>query len=83
MRKTLVTAAFAASILSATAFAATTDVGPIKMIDTTKHQLTLTDGKTFVLPANFSETFKIGDKVKVTYTMKGGKMMASDVVKAS
>ena len=83
MRKSLVTAALAASIVSATAFAATSDVGPIKAIDAAKHQLTLADGKIFVLPANFASTFKVGDKVKVTYTMQGGKMMASDVAKAS
>jgi|SwirhirootsSR3_FD_contig_31_13659880_length_452_multi_5_in_0_out_0_1 hypothetical protein len=84
MRKSLVTAVFAASILSTTAFAASSDVGPIKAIDAAKHQLTLSDGKIFLLPATWNAAgFKVGDKVKVTYTMQGGKMMASDVSKAS
>jgi len=84
MRKSLVVAAVAASLLSATAFAATSDVSSIKAIDAAKHQLTLSDGKIFVVPATWSAaSFKVGDKVKVTYTLKGGKMMASDVIKAS
>jgi len=85
MRKSLVTAAFAASIISATAaFAATADVGPIKTLDQAKHQLILTDGKVFTLPAAWKGTgFKVGDKVKVTYQIQNGKMMASEVSKAS
>jgi Cu/Ag efflux protein CusF len=84
MRKSLVIAALAASILSVPALAATADVGPIKAIDSTKHQLTLSDGKVFMLPSSFSASgFKVGDKVKVTYTMQNGKMVASEVSKTS
>jgi hypothetical protein len=84
MRKSLVAAALAASILSTAAFAATADVGQIKLIDSAKHQLTLMDGKVFMLPSTFSATgFKVGDKVKVTYTLQNGKMMASEVSKSS
>jgi hypothetical protein len=85
MRKSLTIAALAASIISATAaFAATSDVGPIKALDQSKHQLTLIDGKVFTLPATWSGAgFKVGDKVKVTYEIQNGKMMASAVTKAS
>ena len=84
MRKPLVMAALAASIISTAAFAATSDIGPIKALDQSKHQLTLIDGKVFTLPSTWSGTgFKVGDKVKVTYQIQNGKMMASDVAKAS
>ena len=84
MRKSLVAAALAASIFSTAALAATADVGQIKAIDSAKHQLTLMDGKVFMLPSTFSATgFKVGDKVKVTYTLQNGKMMASEIIKAS
>jgi hypothetical protein len=84
MRKSLVTAALAASIISTAAFAATSDVGPIKALDQAKHQLTLIDGKVFTLPATWSSAgFKVGDKVKVTYQIQNGKMMASEVTKTS
>ena len=84
MRKSLVAAALAASIFSTAALAATADVGQIKAINFTKHQLVLMDGKVFRLPSTFSATgFKVGDKVKVTYTIQSGKMMASEVTKTS
>ena len=37
-----------------------------------------------MLPSSWSGTgFKVGDKVKVTYQIQNGKMMASEVTKAS
>ena len=85
MRKSLVSAALAASLISTVAFAAAqSDSGAIKTLDTVKHQLTLADGKIFDLPASWSGSgFKIGDKVKVTYETQNGKMMASAVTHAS
>jgi hypothetical protein len=85
MRKSLISAAVAASLISTVAFAATqTESGSIKVLDAVKHSLTLADGKIFETPATWSATgFKIGDKVKVTYEMRDGKMVASAVAHAS
>ncbi len=85
MRKSLVSAALAASLISSVAFAATqTADGSIKTLDITKHQMTLSDGKNFELPAAWKGTgFKVGDKVKVTYQAQNGKMMVSAVTHAS
>jgi len=83
MRKSIITAALAATLVSSAAFAATA-TDSIKSIDQYKHQLTLADGKVYDLPATWKATgFKVGDKVKITYEMKNGKMMASAVAHAS
>jgi Cu/Ag efflux protein CusF len=84
MRKSLVLAASLASMLvSSAAFAAPmTDAGAIKAIDAKANTITLADGKAFVLPAKFDlKTIKVGEKVTVTYDMKGKDMVAT-VVKA-
>jgi hypothetical protein len=86
VRKSLVTAALAATFLTTAAFAASaaTDSGTIKSLDAVKHLVTLADGKVFEAPAGWSfTTYKIGDKVKVTYQLQGGKMMASEIIKES
>ena len=85
MRKSLVIAAVAASLVSGAALAANvTDTGAIKALDQAKHSLTLADGKVFSLPAAWKATgFKIGDKVKITYEVTNGKMMANAVTHAS
>jgi Cu/Ag efflux protein CusF len=85
MRKSLLSAALAASFISTVAFAAAqTDSGAIRTLDTVKHQLTLADGRIFDLPASWKATgFKIGDQVKVTYEVQNGKMTASAVVHES
>jgi len=84
MRKSLISAAVAASLISTVAFAAAqTENGAIKVLDSAKHQLTLADGKMFELPATWNATgFKVGDKVKVTYDTQNGKMVASAVAHA-
>lgn len=85
MRKAIVAAALAASFISSAALAASqTDTGAIKALSTKKHQLTLTDGKMFELPAKWkSAGYKVGDKVTVTYELKAGKMMATEISHAS
>jgi hypothetical protein len=85
MRKSLITAALAATFVAGAALAADqSDTGAIKTIDQAKHQLTLADGKVFQLPTAWESTgFKAGDKVKVTYEMKGSQMVASAVTHAS
>jgi Cu/Ag efflux protein CusF len=85
MRKSLISAALAASLISSVALAATqTADGSIKTLDIKKHQMTLSDGKSFELPAAWKGTgFKVGDKVTVTYEAQNGKMMVSAVTHAS
>jgi Protein of unknown function (DUF1344) len=85
MRKSLVIAAVAASFLSSAALAATaTDTAAIKHISTSKHTVTLADGKVFTFPAAWKPTgFKIGDQVTVSYEIQNGKMVASSITHAS
>ena len=80
--KTHIVPALAASLLvSGAALAATlSKTGQLKSTDSTKHQLTLSSGDTFELPAGYkTDALKPGEKVKVSYEMKNGKMMASVV----
>ena len=87
MRKSLISAALAAFVVTTAgaAFAAsTTDTSTIKALDPAKHKITLTDGRTFQVPATWKfSDYKVGEKVKVTYQTQNGKMMASDVQRAS
>ena len=71
----------AAGILALTAGAAlaATDSGMIKAIDTKGDAITLNDGKTFTVAKGVT-TFKVGESVKVTYEVTGGKMIASKVI---
>ena len=76
-------------IISATAFAflataplaiAATDVGTVKSVNAKGDAITLDDGKVFVLAEGTeAESVKIGTKVKVTYSLKSGKMVATKV----
>lgn len=81
MRSLIVPAVSAALITSATlAFAAQTSTGAVKAFDLNNHTLTLQDGIVYMLPNNFKEPgLKIGEKVTVTWDMKDGKHMASQV----
>jgi hypothetical protein len=82
MRKTLIAVASIGSLFAAsTAFAAAPDVvGTIKSMSTKYHTLTLSDGKTFKLPANFSmKTLKAGEKVNIAYVSKHKNLMAISV----
>jgi Protein of unknown function (DUF1344) len=84
MRKSIILAASLASMLvSSAAFAASmSDAGAIKAIDAKANTITLADGKVFILPAKFDlKTIKVGEKVTVTYDMKGKDMIAT-LVKA-
>ena len=54
--------------------------GKIRSIDTAANTLTLSSGKKFLLPANFSATsVKAGERVKVSYQMAGKQMSATSV----
>ena len=81
MRKVLLAAFVATSVLSAQAFAAdSTATGAIKALDPTKCTVTLADGKVYQFAAkcDFSK-LKVGDKVTITFTTKGTENDASKV----
>ncbi len=71
----------AAAAISTGAFAAAlSKTGEVKSTDATKSELVLSTGDTFTLPASFKiASLKTGEKVKVTYQMKDGKMVATHV----
>ena len=83
MRK-LMLAASAAALLAGITVANATDVtGTIKSIDPTKGMITLDDGKEFLLAPSIKPTeWKVGEKVKVTYDEKNGKMTVTALSKA-
>jgi Cu/Ag efflux protein CusF len=84
MRKSAIALA-AAALFGTVAVASAADVsGTIKSIDMTAKTVTLDNGQIYKLPSTFDEAkFKVGDKVKVTYSGTGSNMMASDIEKAS
>ncbi|MAU98051.1 MAG: hypothetical protein CMP81_19605 [Fulvimarina sp.] len=54
--------------------------GRIKSVDAAARTLTLTDGKTFVLPADLTaSSVKKGEHVRVSYLMNGKTMSATHV----
>ena len=54
--------------------------GTVKAIDKSHDSITLTDGKTFTLPEGIeAETFKLGEKITVVYSSKGGKLSATTI----
>jgi Cu/Ag efflux protein CusF len=81
MRKSLILSSLVAVFVAGGALAANlSDSGTIKSIDSTKHQVTLSDGKTFVVPASMKlNNYKVGEKVRVTYQTKNGQMAATDI----
>jgi Cu/Ag efflux protein CusF len=82
MRKSLILAASLGTMLiSSAAFAASMNAaGVIKSIDAKANTITLADGKSYVLPAKFDiKSLKTGEKVTVTYDMKGKEMVATGV----
>ncbi len=77
----LMPAIVATAVLSASAFAASmSKVGDVKSTDAAKNELVLSTGDTFTLPKSFkTDALKVGEKVKVTYEMHDGKMVATHV----
>jgi hypothetical protein len=60
--------------------ASMTDTGTVKSVNSKNDAITLDDGKVFVLAEGTeAESVKIGSKVKVTFTMKSGKLIATKV----
>jgi hypothetical protein len=82
MNKLLITTPIVASILLSTAALATgtTAVGTVKSVDTNGDSITLNDGGVYILSEGFeAESFKPGQKVAISFKMKGGKMIATSV----
>ncbi len=71
-----------AAVLTASplAFAADSATGVIKSMDSKAHTITLDNGVTYQLPANFQPMLRTGEKVKVSWEMKNGKHQADSVV---
>ena len=82
MNKLFITTPIVASILLSTAAlaAGTTAVGTVKSVDTNGDSITLNDGGVYILSEGFeAESFKPGQKVAISFKMKGGKMIATSV----
>lgn len=83
MRGLIVPAAIAVSLsLAPTAFAAAahTATGQIKTFDTKAHSITLSNGKTYMLPAALkTDGIKPGAKVQVDWVVNGKNYNATSV----
>lgn len=79
MKKTIIAIALIVAASTTAAFAKEM-TGTVKAIDKSHDSITLTDGKTFTLPEGIeAETLKVGEKVKVIYSSKAGKLLASGI----
>jgi Cu/Ag efflux protein CusF len=84
MKKWMLTAAVAAFVAGTAAASAADMTGTIKSIDAAKDTLTLANGQVLSLPSSAKiADFKVGEKVKVTYTKSGSKMDVSSVTPAA
>jgi Cu/Ag efflux protein CusF len=80
MRSKLIPVLVAVSLTLGTAVFAADASGAIKAIDTKAMTITLEDGKVYYLPADFKiADLKVGEKVTVTFDVKGDKNEASAV----
>lgn len=82
MRKSLILAASLGTLfISSAAFAATMNVtGFIKSIHFRSHSITLSNGKTYALPARFViKNLKTGEKVSVGYVVRNKHFIATSV----
>ena len=67
-------------LATASAAFGATDIGVIKSINPKGDAIILEDGKTFVLAEGTeAESLKVGEKVKITFKSKAGKMVATKV----
>jgi hypothetical protein len=82
MKSSVLTAAAAFLIVSASCAFAKDDVGTIKTINKSGDSITLSDGKVFTLPEGIeAETLKVGERVHVVYsTNAAGKVTVSKVL---
>ncbi|MGB6117658.1 MAG: DUF1344 domain-containing protein [Mesorhizobium sp.] len=81
MRISIAPIALAAVIAAAPlAFAAQSSTGLIKAFDAKMHSVTLQDGTTYKLPANFKDPgLKAGQKIQVNWNKNGADHEASSV----
>jgi hypothetical protein len=81
MDKLTLPAAIAALVLSVVAAQAYTATGTITAVNTTKHNLTLSNGRAYVIPTTLNiNAWHKGEKVKVTYSKTKNVRTASNVV---
>ena len=84
MKKLMLTTAAAAFVAVTTVASAADMTGTIKSIDTAKDTITLDNGQVLSLPSSMKvASFKVGEKVKVTYTKSNNKMDVSSVTPAA
>jgi hypothetical protein len=70
--------AVALSVAMPTAIFAAEMTGTIRAIDKSHDSITLTDGKSFTLPEGIeAENLTVGEKIKVVYANKAGKLVAT------
>ena len=80
MRVSVLSATTVAFLATAPVALAATDIGLVKSVDSKGDAITLDDGKVFVLAEGTeAESVKVGSKVKVTFSVKSGKMVATKV----
>ena len=80
MRVFVLSATTVAFLATAPVALAATDIGVVKSVDSKGDAITLDDGKVFVLAEGTEvESVKVGSKVKVTFSVKSGKMVATKV----
>ncbi len=79
MRTVVIPAAAALALLGAISAASAADaVGVIKGIDTAKDMVTLDNGLSYSAPVAIKlSSFKVGEKVAITYSQSGAKMEIS------
>lgn len=54
--------------------------GTVKTVDKSHDAITLTDGKSFTLPEGIeAEALKVGEKVKIVYSIKAGRTVVTAI----
>lgn len=78
-------AVVATALIGATSVAYAADAaGTIKSLNTTKDQITLDNGSTYMAPKSVKLTdFKVGEKVTLSYTKSGDKMDITSIKPAT
>ncbi|MER8595819.1 MULTISPECIES: DUF1344 domain-containing protein [unclassified Mesorhizobium] len=83
MKKSVIATAMVLALASSTGAFAKATTGTIASVDKSGDSITLSDGKTFILPEGIeAETLKVGEKVVVTYSIKAGKLAVSSIHQA-
>lgn len=82
MKRSIATLAMVLALVSGSALAKTL-TATIASIDKGGDSITLSDGNKFTLPEGIeAETLKVGEKVTITYSNKGGKFLVSTIHQA-